>query len=126
MTERNPYEASQAALDDAVLGPEKRAMLEQAQASFKATVVLFIVAIAIAIFGHRSEISVTLSIWAVVLAFLVSCWCNILLVRGAFVGKSSVIIWVLVCIFGVPPLGFIAMMFLLHGSLNTIERTGKT
>lgn len=68
----------------------------------------------------------TPSFYIFMLGFLTSCWCNVLLVRGGFVGKSSLIIWLLVSILGIPPFGFLAMLFVLGRSIKNIEESGKT
>lgn len=56
----------------------------------------------------------------------VSCWCNVLLMRGGYIGKSSIVIWIIVSVLGVPPIGFCAMLFLLSRTIKNIEVTGTT
>ncbi|UUZ46929.1 hypothetical protein LP420_24955 [Massilia sp. B-10] len=77
-------------------------------------------------FGIEFAFMKTLSIVGLILAFLTSCWCNVLLIRGGYIGKSSLVIWVIVSILGVPPIGFFLMLFLLSRSIKNIEVTGKT
>jgi hypothetical protein len=101
-------------------------MIQTVQKFFRATLFLIAAAVVLGILGAELALAKPLSLAALLLAFLTSCWCNVLLIRGGFIGKSSLVIWVLVSVFGVPPIGFFAMLFLLSRSIKNIEITGKT
>jgi hypothetical protein len=101
-------------------------MIQTVRNFYRATLFLIAAALVLGILGGERELAKSLSLSVLVLAFLTSCWCNVLLIRSGFIGKSSLVIWVLVSILGVPPIGFFAMLFLLSRSIKNIEITGKT
>jgi len=101
-------------------------MIQTVRTYFRVTLALLVVSILLSVFGVELALAKNLSIGIFILAFLVSCWCNVLLMRGGYIGKSSIVIWIIVSVLGVPPIGFCAMLFLLSRSIKNIEVTGKT
>jgi hypothetical protein len=101
-------------------------MLPNIRNFFSARVVLVLLSFICAVVWHRPDMAVPPAIYLFALAFLTSCWCNVLLIRGGYIGKSSLVLWILVSIFGLPPLGFIAMLFVLSKSVKNIEVNGKS
>jgi hypothetical protein len=94
---------------------------------FRITIALVITSLVVGMFGGpKPDLVSTPSFYIFMLAFFTSCWCNVLLFRGGFVGKSSLVIWLLVSILGFPPLGFLAMLFVLGRSIKSVEVSGKT
>jgi hypothetical protein len=92
---------------------------------FRATLLLVAISVFLAMFRPTLGIPASIPIYIFLLGFLTSCWCNVLIIRGGYVGKSSLVIWVLVSAIALPPIGFFAMLFLLSRSIKSIELTGK-
>lgn len=101
-------------------------MIQRVRTCFRATLALIVASMCLSMLGVEFTSAKHLSIGVFILAFLTSCWCNLLLVRAGYIGKSSLVIWIMVSVFGVPPIGFFAMLFLLSRSIKNIEVTGKT
>lgn len=94
--------------------------------SFRVTLGLIVASVIVAIVWPGYKLAVPPAAWIFLAGFLVSCWCNILMIRGGYVGKASLVLWILICIFGLPPLGFFGMLHVLSKSIRNIEQTGKT
>lgn len=93
---------------------------------FWLTISMVLSAFVLAVAWPRPGLTVHPAICVFALAFLTSCWCNVLLIRDGYVGKSSLVLWVLVSILGIPPFGFLAMLFVLSRSIKNIEVTGRS
>jgi hypothetical protein len=101
-------------------------MVKSIRHYFRITICLIILSLIIAMFLPRSDSATSPAISIFLLGFLVSCWCNVLLIRGGYIGKSSLVVWILASVLGVPPIGFIGMLFVLARSIKNIEFTGRT
>ena len=101
-------------------------MVQTVRIYFRVTIFLVVSSVFVGVLWHRPDLRIPPYVYILLLGLLTSCWCNILLIRGGYVGKSSLVIWVLVSVLGVPPLGFFGMLFVLWRSIKNIETTGKT
>jgi hypothetical protein len=102
-------------------------MIKTIRNYYRAAVFLVIASLIVGMLSEpKTDLASTPSFYIFMLAFMTSCWCNILLVRGGYVGKSSLVILLLVSILGLPPVGFLVMLFVLGRSIKNIELTGKT
>ncbi len=48
------------------------------------------------------------------------------MIRDGYIGKASLVVWILVSLIGLPYIGFFAMLFVLFRSIENIDRTGKS
>lgn len=101
-------------------------MIRHIRNTFRATMVLLLLSLICTVVWRRPDLAVPPALWLFAATFLASCWCNVLMIRGGYIGKASLVIWILVSLIGFPPIGFFAMLFVLSRSIKNIERTGKT
>jgi len=101
-------------------------MIQTIRTWFRITILLTVVSFVLAVVWQRPDLKVPPAVYIFLLGFLASCWCNYLLIRGGYIGKSSLVLWVVVSVLGAPPIGFIGMLFVLNGSIKSIETTGTT
>jgi hypothetical protein len=101
-------------------------MIKSIRTCFRMTIALVIASVAVAILWPGRDLAIPPASSVFLAAFLCSCWCNVLLIRGGYLGKSSLVLWILISILGLPPLGFLGMLYVLSKSIKNIEATGKT
>ncbi len=91
--------------------PLQPPFIQAIRTSFRVTLALIVISFIVAIVWPDRTVTVPPAVWIFLAAFLASCWCNVLLIRGGYVGKASLLLWVIICIFGLPPFGFFGMLY---------------